>query len=98
MESWKQLKTFYHTKGKQDESRYTAFYHPNQPIPPIEEKTMREALISALKRRGFSVRESGKNVGAQMVNICCPFCEEERFHLGVHAENLWFHCFAGMAG
>ena len=28
-----------------------------------------------------------------MVNICCPFCEEERFHLGVHTENLWFLCF-----
>ena len=54
---------------------------------------MREALISALKRRGIAIRESGKNVGSSMVNICCPFCEEERFHLGIHEKKLWFNCF-----
>lgn len=38
-------------------------------------------------------KESGTNVGHDMINICCPFCGEEKFHCGIHRDDLWYKCF-----
>jgi DNA primase len=37
-------------------------------------------------------RHGGKNVGANDVNICCPFCGEDRFHLGIHKDKGLLNC------
>ena len=50
---------------------------------------LREVLLQA----GVPTKESGVNVGRGMINICCPFCREQRYHCGIHETQLWFHCF-----
>lgn len=51
-----------------------------------------EDLQEILVRAGLPVRTQGRNVGAASFNLCCPFCQEERFHLGIHQEHWYFHC------
>ena len=50
-------------------------------------------LISLLQSSGISIREHGANTGKEHINICCPFCNEARFHCGIHRTQLWFKCF-----
>lgn len=59
--------------------------------------------MSALSERfddcGIAYRSYGKNVGRENINICCPFCGEERFHCGIHRAHLYFHCWVcGVGG
>lgn len=49
-------------------------------------------LADALTIAGIQCRERGTNVGRDHVNICCVFCGEERFHLGIHVHHGYFHC------
>ena len=46
-----------------------------------------------IKSLGIPVRERGKNVGRDFINICCPLCHETRFHLGFHRTEGWWKCF-----
>ena len=50
-------------------------------------------LESVLQSAGVDYKAIGKNVGKDFINICCPFCGEERFHCGIHLEFKWFNCF-----
>ena len=50
-------------------------------------------LESILQGAGLAYRVRGKNTGANHINICCPFCGEDRFHCGIHKEKGWFKCF-----
>ena len=50
-------------------------------------------LSQLLKSAHVEVRERGTNVGSEFINICCPFCGEDRFHCGLHEIDLWFKCF-----
>src|SRR3989304_4028395 len=37
-------------------------------------------------------RKEGKNVGRNEINICCLFCGEGRFHLGINGQKNKFNC------
>jgi len=50
-------------------------------------------IISILQALGIPYRERGKNVGREHVNICCPLCGEQRYHLGFHRTDGWWKCF-----
>ena len=49
-------------------------------------------MLALFDRAGITYRLSGKNVGKEFVNICCPFCGEERYHCGIHRKAFWFRC------
>lgn len=49
-------------------------------------------VISLLNEARVPTKEHGDNVGAGFINICCPFCGEPRFHLGINLEEHWFKC------
>ena len=37
-------------------------------------------------------RTDGKNVGRNEINVCCPYCGEARFHLGINSQKNKFNC------
>lgn len=45
-----------------------------------------------LIKEKIEYRGEGKNVGRGEVNICCPFCSEGRYHLGINIIKNMFHC------
>lgn len=47
----------------------------------------------AFRKAAVPYRVKGANTGRNHVNICCPFCQEDRFHLGVQKDEFWFRCF-----
>lgn len=47
---------------------------------------------SYLSSRAIAYKTDGKNVGSNDINICCPFCHEHRYHLGVHKTNGKLNC------
>ena len=49
-------------------------------------------VISYLDSRGVDYRTGGKNVGANDINICCFWCGEERYHMGIHKSKGFLHC------
>lgn len=50
-------------------------------------------ILHLLQQARVEVREKGTNVGSEHINICCPYCGEEKFHCGIHEFDLWFKCF-----
>ena len=46
----------------------------------------------ALEVERIEYRDRGTNVGADHINICCPFCSDEKFHCGIHETKYIFHC------
>lgn len=49
-------------------------------------------IVSYFDNLGIDYKSGGKNVSANDVNICCPFCGEDRFHLAIHRENGKMNC------
>lgn len=49
-------------------------------------------VVSLLNEARVLTKDHGDNVGAGFINICCPFCGESRFHLGINLEEYWFKC------
>lgn len=49
-------------------------------------------IESYLSSVGIPYKTDGKNVGSNDVNICCPFCGEHRYHLGIHRTNGKLNC------
>lgn len=49
-------------------------------------------LAAYLSKAGISYRDKGTNVAANNLNICCIFCGEVRFHLGIERDELWYYC------
>jgi len=49
-------------------------------------------VLQLLAEARIPIRDHGDNVGQGFVNICCPFCGEPRFHLGINLEEHWFKC------
>lgn len=47
-----------------------------------------------LDDRGIDYRTGGKNVAGNDINICCPFCGEDRFHLGIHKRKGILNCWS----
>lgn len=45
-----------------------------------------------MREAGVPTKDRGDNVGANFVNICCPFCGELRYHLGINLKEHWFKC------
>ena len=50
-------------------------------------------LYELFKRTNIPYKDSGTNVGREFINICCPFCNESRFHCGINTIDYWFKCF-----
>ena len=50
-------------------------------------------LTHLLQASRIEVKEHGTNVGREHVNICCPYCDESKFHCGIHEYDYWFKCF-----
>lgn len=49
-------------------------------------------LQSLLSQARIPLRDIGTNVGNMFINICCPYCEDELFHCGIHETELFFKC------
>lgn len=45
-----------------------------------------------LINKHIEFRKEGKNVSRNEVNICCPFCGEDRYHCGINQEKNIFAC------
>ncbi len=45
-----------------------------------------------LINKHIEFRKEGKNVNRGETNICCPFCGENRYHLGINVEKDIFAC------
>lgn len=50
-------------------------------------------LESYLSSVGIDYRTEGKNVGRKCVGICCPFCQDESYHLGIFRDHKNWKCF-----
>ena len=59
---------------------------------------MIEELKQKFTQYKIPFREHGKNVGREHINICCPLCDEQRFHCGIHINKLFFHCWVCNGG
>ena len=55
-------------------------------------------LADELIRAGIQVREKGKNTSSKFVNICCPFCDDKKFHCGINRDEYWFNCWVCSKG
>lgn len=49
-------------------------------------------VLGYLHSRGVNYREHGKNVGYNDINVCCPFCGETKFHLGINKIDGRLNC------
>lgn len=49
-------------------------------------------LFAYLDSRGIEYRESGKNISKNFVGICCPFCDDSSFHMGIHKQSKTISC------
>lgn len=49
-------------------------------------------LTAYLNKAGISYKERGTNVARDNINICCVFCGESRYHLGIQRDKLWGRC------
>ena len=49
-------------------------------------------LKRILSQYNIEYREFGKNVAQGNINICCPYCKELKFHLGIDYKNELFGC------
>jgi DNA primase len=47
------------------------------------------ALLESLN---IDYKESGKNIGKGWIGVCCPFCQEGNYHLGIHIESKVISC------
>ena len=52
-----------------------------------------EWLRQQLVDGAVSVRDRGPNTSRDFFNICCPFCQESKFHFGINRSLGWGHCF-----
>jgi len=50
-------------------------------------------LETYLSSAGIDYRTEGKNVGRKCVGICCPFCQDETYHLGIFRDHKNWICF-----
>lgn len=49
-------------------------------------------IESFLDQYGIDYRSSGKNVGEDWLGICCPWCNETRFHCGINLTSKVASC------
>ncbi|MCK5235425.1 MAG: hypothetical protein KAR06_00455 [Deltaproteobacteria bacterium] len=50
-------------------------------------------IIDILHQYNVEYRDSGKNVKAGNINICCPLCSDDTgFHMGIEPEKGWYGC------
>ena len=45
-----------------------------------------------LDDRGLVYSEEGDNVSEGWVNITCPFCGDDKNHMGINLRSKYFHC------
>ncbi len=50
-------------------------------------------ILEVLDELSIDYRESGKNVGVGWVGVCCCFCGEDGFHLGINLQAKTCTCF-----
>ena len=48
--------------------------------------------IAYLESLGIEYRESGKNISKNYIGVCCPFCDDNSFHLGIHKQSKTISC------
>jgi ribosomal protein L37E len=51
-------------------------------------------VMSVLDHFGHDYKNSGKNVAAKDINICCPFCGEQKYHLGIRRDGSLLYCWS----
>lgn len=56
---------------------------------PIDQLDAVEILDDA----SISYREKGKNVGEGWIGVCCPFCSDNNYHLGINLIHKTISCF-----
>lgn len=48
--------------------------------------------ISVLEEANIPYREQGKNVGQGWIGVCCPFCNDTGFHMGINLDSKSISC------
>ena len=51
-----------------------------------------DQLLLLFDDRGISYEDRHKNVSNKCVGVCCPFCNDNSFHLGIFKQGLNFTC------
>lgn len=41
---------------------------------------------------GVDYKDSGKNIGADSLGICCPLCGDNNFHLNINVDKKFYNC------
>jgi len=49
-------------------------------------------LVDILKHYRIDYQEFGRNIGTDCIGVCCPFCKENNYHLGIFKEGGNFSC------
>ena len=57
------------------------------------ERITTKELIHFFKQNHIAVVESGGSVSRKCIGICCPFCNDKKFHMGVFKDSKNFSCF-----
>lgn len=47
---------------------------------------------SWLRSRGIPFKEEGKNTTSGWIEVCCPWCDDPSFHLGINLNNPFINC------
>jgi DNA primase len=50
-------------------------------------------FLGELEKRNIAFKTSGRNIGQNYIGMNCPFCGDERNHLGVNKHNGSYSCF-----
>lgn len=53
---------------------------------------MASVIEDWLEENGIDFSPAGKNVGPNDVNVQCPFCDDDKYHLGIHKEKGYLNC------
>lgn len=48
--------------------------------------------IAVLEEANIPYREQGKNVGQGWIGVCCPFCADSGFHMGINLDSKSISC------
>ena len=77
----------YYSKKKKQNNRFSGGKSTgNLSIEYLDAKDVLDNL-------GIPHKDSGKNVGQGWIGVCCPFCGDNNFHLGINIQGKTISCF-----
>jgi len=50
-------------------------------------------VLDVLEEAGIPYKTKGPNIGAGWIGVCCPFCHDDNYHMGINIESKKISCF-----